>query len=135
MNFDELFADISDDDEAGEEEGVHDPELAHAALSVYTDFRQGEEATEYAQGLVANCTQMLRGKLSRTRRDEVYGQRRVAEILHKYASDEGVRIQRRLKTILTRLKAEDPNNSGLPMIAECIIPEVGQFETPPPSPL
>ncbi len=132
MNFDELFADIRDDYEAGEE-GVHDPELAHAALSVYTDFRQGEEATEYAQGLVVNCTQMLRGKLSRNRRDEVYGQRRSAKTLRRYASDEGIRIQRRLRTILTRLKVEDPNNSGLPMIAECIIPEVDQFETPPPS--
>ncbi len=135
MIFEDLFAVISDDDEVEEEEVPHDPGLAHIALSVYTDFRQGAEATEYAQGLIVNCTQMLRGKLSRTRRDEVYGQRRLAEILYKFALDEGVRIQQRLKTILARLKAEDPHNSALSMFAECIRPEVGQFETPPPSPL
>ncbi len=113
MIFEDLFAIISDDDDDGEiEEVIHNPRLTHIALTIYTDFKQGEESTEYAQGLVGNYTQMLRGKLSRTRRDEVYGQRRVAETLHQYAIDEGVRIQHRLKTILTRLKAEDPYNSA-----------------------
>ncbi len=135
MIFEDLFAIISDDNDDGKiEEVIHDPRLAHIALSIYTDFKQGEAATEYAQGLVGNYTQMLRGKLSRTRRDEVYGQRRVAETLHQYAIDEGVRIQHRLKTILARLTVEDPYNSALSMFAECIRPDVGQFKTPPPPP-